>query len=107
MDTRIGNVEHELTSLMGKLTEYEQQQATWKSGLANQVAHETGKVVGGLEELHRKVEQTLNMFNERMNIDHNALDERLKVLERDGKSSERNQGKSLLTAKEMKPATLD
>ena len=91
MDTRIGKVEQELSSLVVKLAEYEQQQTTWKSGLANQVAHETGKVVGGLEELHKKVEQTLNRFNERMSTDHNTLDERLKVLERDGDNSENNQ----------------
>ena len=81
---------------MGKLKEYEQQQTTWKSSLASQVAHETGKVVGGLTELHRMVDNSLNMFNER-----------LKALEQDGKDGGKSHGKSLLAAKDMKPGTLD
>ena len=72
METRVSNVEQELLTLVNKLKEYEQQQDSWKHTLANQVAHETGKVVGGLTELHKKVEQTLTMFNERLD----ANDER-------------------------------
>ena len=63
-----------LASLMNKLKEYEQQQTTWKSSLSSQVAHETGKVVGGLTELQRMVDNSLNLFNER-----------LTALEQDGK----------------------
>ena len=51
IETRVDSIEQELIALVSKLKEYEQQQDTWKHTLANQVAHETGKVVGGLTEL--------------------------------------------------------
>ena len=63
---RVAGIEQELTSLMSKLKEYEEQQTTWKSSLSSQVAHETGKVAGGLTELHRMVENTLGTYNERL-----------------------------------------
>ena len=99
IETRVDNVEKELIALVSKLKEYEQQQDSWKHTLANQVAHETGKVVGGLTELLRKVEQTLTMFNERLN----ANDERWANADQSG----RRGTKTLLAAKDMKPATLE
>ena len=99
IETRVDSIERELIALMNKLKEYEQQQDSWKHTLANQVAHETGKVVGGLTELHKKVEQTLTMFNERLN----ANDERWANADQ----SDRRGTKTLLAAKDMKPATLE
>ena len=99
IEARVNNVEQELLILVNKLKEYEQQQDSWKHTLASQVAHETGKVVGGLTELHKKVEQTLTMFNERLN----ANDERWANTEQ----GERRDTKTLLAAKDMKPTTLE
>ena len=54
--------------------------------------------MGGLTELHKKVEQTLTMFNERLN----ANDERWANTEQ----SDRRGLKTLLAAKDVKPTTL-
>ena len=95
-DVKLQNLESKQNDTLLKLAEYEKAQEDWKANISNQVTFEIGKVTGGIGELYNKVELMLGMF-----------DTRLRSLENEGKNTDKNQSKSLLLAKDMKPTSLD
>ena len=82
-------MEAELSGLLGKLSEYEKRQTSWKADLEKAVQAEFGKVGAGLTELHGKVQALIAEH-------HNKL------------SAETRGGKQrwLLEPKDMKPTIL-